>query len=106
MRAFLTALAILAAGPALAGGGLRDGIYCPIGVGGFPILIQPTGVGIDGLDCEGARFEGGRLKAKACWTNGGGTVPYDLEVGILADGSVEHNGIRYRWHPKPPCPVQ
>ena len=106
MRAILTLIALLAAGPSLAEGTLRQGIYCPVGLDAFPILIEPTGVGIDGLDCEGARFEGARLKAKACRTNGGHTVPYDVDVRILSDGTVEHDGIRYRWHHKPPCPVQ
>ncbi|MCG5246859.1 hypothetical protein LPC10_17770 [Methylorubrum sp. B1-46] len=106
MRAVLTALALLAAGPALAGGGLREGIYCPVGVDLNPILVDGRGVAIDGLDCEGARFEGARLKAKACWTNGGHTVPYDVPIRMLADGSIEHDGARFRWHPAPPCPVQ
>lgn len=106
MRAVLFLAALLAAEPASAEATLRQGIYCPVGVDAFPILVEATGVGIDGLDCEGARFDGARLKARACWTNGGHTVPYDLSVRILADGSVEHDGIRYRWHPAPPCPVQ
>lgn len=106
MRAVLFLVALLAAGPALAGGGLREGIYCPVGADLNPILVDSRGVAIDGLDCTGARYAGGRLTARACWTNGGNVVSYDVPIRMLADGSIEHDGARFRWHSKPPCPVR
>lgn len=106
MRAVLFLAALLAAGPALAEGTLRQGIYCPIGADLNSIVVDGRGVAIDGLDCTGARYAGGRLTARACYTNGGHIVPYDVPIRLLADGGIEHDGARFRWHPAPPCPVR
>ena len=47
------------------------GLYCPVGEDVPPISVDADGgLGIDLLDCEGARFARARVRAEVCFANG------------------------------------
>ncbi len=78
MRTAFLAVALAAiSSHALAGPRLpAPGLYCPVGVGVPPILVDAGGgLGIDLLDCEGVQLRRGRARSAACFANGGSTVP-------------------------------
>lgn len=111
MRTLILAAAIAAAvSPSLAKDAtflLPDqGLYCPQGADVLPISIRPgRRMGIDGLDCEGVRLEGGQVLSPSCVTNGGNRVSYATDLQVLPSGAMVHDGVTYRLrNGRPPCP--
>ena len=95
MRAAI--LALLFVTPAAADPIPAPGLYCPMGRDVAAIVVGPGGVvGIDSLECHGARIAGGRLSSRRCYGNGGHAVPYDTELAPLPGGGLLHDGVRYR----------
>lgn len=68
------------------------------------ISVDGTSVGVDLLDCRRPRISGGRLWAERCFANGGSTVPYDTDLVIAPDGTLLHDGVRFRRRAQGPCP--
>ncbi len=102
MRALI--LSLLLATPVAADPVPAPGLYCPVGRPVMPIVVGPGGtVGIDSLECHGARIAGGRLSSSRCYGNGGRPVPYDTELAPLPGGGLLHDGVRYRRQASP-CP--
>jgi len=96
MRA-LSLVALLAAAPAVAGPQPAPGRYCAVGQDLPDISIGPgRGVGIDLMDCPVAEISGGRVRAPRCWGMGGTEVPYDVDLVVRPDGSLEHDGAVFR----------
>lgn len=85
----------------------EPGRYCPEGQNVMPISIRKGGgMGIDGLDCAAVRLESGRVWSKACYANGGTTVPYDTDLEVLPSGALVHDGVRFQRRGGPaPCPA-
>lgn len=83
------------------------GIYCPVGQDVPPISIDERGgMGIDLLDCERVRLEGGRVRSDACYGNGGASVPYDTDLVVTPSGALLHDGVRFLRRGGPaPCPA-
>jgi hypothetical protein len=104
VRSLLACLAAIAAGPVVAGGLPAPGVYCPVGSDVPAIAVDGAGVGIDLLDCRGARLSGGRLRADRCYANGGVEVPYDTDFALLPGGDLQHDGVRFRRRDRGPCP--
>jgi len=106
----MRALAILAllAGPAAADPFQpAAGLYCPEGADVASILVGPAPgtVGIDLMDCRGARIAGGRVTSARCYGNGGAAVAYEAELVLLPSGVILHDGMRFRRRPEGgPCP--
>jgi len=83
------------------------GLYCPEGADVPAIVVGPAPgeVGIDLMECHGARISGGRVTASRCYGNGGRPVPYEAELSLLPSGVLLHDGVRYRRRPSGgPCP--
>lgn len=83
------------------------GIYCSISGELLPLSIgpEPGHVGVDGLDCQDAVIQGGRMRATRCYANGGSVVPYDTTLTLLPDGAIIHEREFYRrLDGRPPCP--
>jgi len=105
----LLALIALLAGPAAADPYQpAPGLYCPEEARDVPAIFIGPGageVGIDLMDCRGARIAGGRVTSRQCYSNGGVAVPYDAELALLPSGVLLHDGVRFRRRPKGgPCP--
>lgn len=109
MRTAFLAVALAAiSSHALAGPRLpAPGLYCPVGVGVPPILVDAGGgLGIDLLDCEGVQLRRGRARSAACFANGGSTVPLDVDLAVRRDGTLRHDGVVFRLYAGPrPCPA-
>lgn len=82
------------------------GLYCPIGAEVLPLNVTPDGgMGIDGLDCENVRLEGGRARSGACVSDGGHSLDYDTDLLVLPSGSMIHDGVTFRlWREPRPRP--
>jgi hypothetical protein len=85
----------------------QPGIYCPVGRNVLPLQIDEAGgMGIDGLDCERVRLEGGKVRSQLCYSNGGHIFVYETDLIVLPDGNMVHDGITFRRRRAgPPCPV-
>jgi hypothetical protein len=102
----LAALAALST-PALAREPLpAPGLYCPVGQDVLPILVGPNGdVGIDGMDCRSAAWDGATVRSRRCHGNGGPAVGYEAELVRLPTGRLLHDGVQFRLYTGPrPCP--
>lgn len=100
MRAFLALL--LATAPAVAGERQpAPGRYCAQGVDMPTISIgpRPGQAGIDLMDCRKVTISAGRLRSPSCYGMGGAQAPYDVDLVIEADGTLIHDGARYRRCP-------
>lgn len=111
MRNLLLAAAVAAlATPSLAEDATfllpEPGLYCPVGENVMPISIGPgRRMGIDGLDCEGVRLEGGQVLSPSCVSNGGHRVTYTTDLVVLPSGAMVHDGVTFRLrNGRPPCP--
>ncbi|KQU31083.1 hypothetical protein ASG63_16420 [Methylobacterium sp. Leaf94] len=106
MRALV--LIALLAGPAAAEAFQPpSGLYCPEGADVPAVVIGPGPgeVGIDLMECHGARISGGRVTSRQCYGNGGTAVPYEAELVLLPSGVLLHDGVRFRRRPAGgPCP--
>ncbi|KQO42448.1 hypothetical protein ASF49_15655 [Methylobacterium sp. Leaf104] len=83
------------------------GLYCPEGADVPAIVVGPEAgvVGIDLMECHGARIAGGRVTSRQCYGNGGSVVPYDAELVLLPSSVLLHDGVRYRRRLEgEPCP--
>ncbi|ACB78371.1 MULTISPECIES: hypothetical protein [Methylorubrum] len=96
MRALF--LALLATAPAAAAEPQpAPGRYCAAGQDLPGISIGPgRGVGIDLMDCPIATIARGRVRAARCYGMGGAEVPYDADLVVRPDGSLEHDGALFR----------
>ncbi|WP_411901495.1 hypothetical protein [Methylorubrum thiocyanatum] len=100
MRALLALL--LATAPAVAADRQPSpGRYCPIGIDLPDISIgpEPGTAGVDLMDCSRVTFSAGRLRSPSCYGMGGALVPYDVDLVVEADGTLLHDGARYRRCP-------
>lgn len=91
-------LALLLATPAAADPLPPAGFYCPIGRDIMPIIVDVDGtVGIDSLECRGARLSGGRLTSRTCYASGSSVSSVDVElIPLPGGGGLLHDGVRYR----------
>ena len=91
-------IALLLATPAAADPLPPAGFYCPVGRDVMPIIVEPNGtVGIDSLECRGAKLSGGRLTSRRCYANGASVSSVDLElIPLPGGGGLLHDGVRYR----------
>lgn len=98
MRALI--LAILVTAPAAAAEPV-PGRYCPIGRDLPDITIGPAPgtAGIDLMDCQRVTYPAGRLRSPLCYGMGGAKVPYDVDLVVEPDGTLLHDGARYRRCP-------
>lgn len=83
------------------------GLYCPESRDFAAFLIGPGAgeVGIDLMECHGARIAGGRVTSARCYGNGGRPVAYEAELSLLPSGVLLHDGVRFRRRPEGgPCP--
>ncbi|GEP03811.1 MULTISPECIES: hypothetical protein [Methylobacteriaceae] len=95
MRTFLAL--VLAVAPAAAEPRPAPGRYCAVGQDLPDISIGPgRGVGIDLMDCATATIADGRVRAPRCFGMGGAEVPYDTDLVVCPDGSLEHDGAVFR----------
>lgn len=113
MRLALIAICLLAVVPPALGKRLPPerpwpvpGLYCPVGKDVYAILVERPGtIGIDGLDCQSARWDGARVTARRCYANGGSQVTLDAELVVLPTGRILHDGVQFRRYTGPrPCP--
>ena len=111
MRSFILAATIAAiASPSLAEDITfllpEPGLYCPVDRNVMPISIGPgRRMGIDSLDCERVRLEGGQVLSPSCVTNGGNRVTYTTDLEVLPSGGLVHDGVTFRRREgRPPCP--
>lgn len=111
MRNLILAAAVAAlATPSLAEDAtalLQPGFYCPVGANVMPITVdEDGGMGIDSLDCERVRLEGGMVISPSCVTNGGNRVVYQTDLMVLPSGALVHDGVTFRrLDGRPPCPA-
>lgn len=97
MRAVPLALLLATATAAAAEPQPAPGRYCSVGVDLPDISIGPgRGVGIDLMDCPVATIARGRVRSRRCYGMGGAEVPYDVDLRLLPDGSLEHDGAVYK----------
>lgn len=83
------------------------GLYCPVGADVLPLSVTPDGgMGIDGLDCENVRLEGGRVRSGSCVSDGGHPLDYDADLIVTPSGAMLHGGVTFRrWTGPRPCPA-
>jgi hypothetical protein len=93
----LTLIALLAAAPAAAEPQPVPGRYCAVGqdLPTIEVGSGPGEVGIDLMDCRRATFGGGRVRSPQCYGMGGAEVPYDVDLVVRPDGTLEHDGTVY-----------
>ncbi len=100
MRAVLALLIAIA--PAAAGERQpAPGRYCSQGIDLPEVSIgpEPGTAGIDLMDCTKVKIAHGRLRSPSCYGMGGALVPYDVDLVVEADGTLLHDGARYRRCP-------
>ena len=109
MRTMLALAAALVATPAAADPAPMRGDYCAAGDMISVGTIPDVPLGIDGLDCHDVRYDRGRAVAPRCYSNGGHASRQDLDLAVLPDGSIRHDGRVYRRRAgplvpgRPPC---
>ena len=83
------------------------GLYCPVGEDVPPISVDADGgLGIDLLDCEGARFARARVRAEVCFANGGSVVALNTDLVVRRDSTLRHGGVTFRLYTgRRPCPA-
>ncbi|SFV14604.1 hypothetical protein SAMN02799631_05922 [Methylobacterium sp. 174MFSha1.1] len=83
--------------------GAADGGYRAADGDYIHIDSKENMVGVQGLDCKNPTVEAGRLRAKACWSNG--HIAGDVDVTWRVDGNaIETEGKRYISIPPLPQP--